>query len=183
MPYSDGELDADYTKLEVGTHVFAFNKVVGFGILIDATVDYEDPAVWAAHGVADPATIQDEVKIIPKIIGTYDGGSPTEDKGYGDKLTQITANTHTMNLRCEYNKANVAFMNKLMNSDNVGVCFFTGQFDEFTVVKGVNASFVAKPAITDEQEKPREWTIDVKWSKIELPVPVTHDASVVALFK
>lgn len=183
MPYADDDLVADYTQLQEGTHTFAFNKVVGFGILINATVDYEDPSVWAAHGVADPATIQDEVKIIPQVIGTYDGGSPTEDKGYGDKLTQITANTHTIDLRCEYNAVNKAFMNKLMNSNNYGVVFFSGNFDEMEVVTGVNASFTAKPAITDEQEKPREWTIQVKWSKIALPVTVAHDASVVALFK
>lgn len=181
MPYGTETL-GEYTKLVSGTHVFSYNKIVGIAILLDASVDYSDPTVWESYA-NDAATMEGKVAIIPKVIGTYDGGNPTTDKGYGNKLEVVTQMTHTIDFRTEYNKINTPFVENLMLADNAGIAFFTGDFEELTVVTGVNVSFANLMPVTDEMDKPREFNYKATWSKIKLPRVVAHNAAVAGLFK
>lgn len=168
MPY--GGTLGDYTPLVSGTHEFAYNKVIAMGVLVDPDVDYTDPAVWAAF-VADDTTIAADVKVIPDVIGSYDGGNPEQDKGYGKRLKVVKKNTHKIDFKSEYNKVNTPFMNDLMTGDNVGIYFITGNSEEFYVIPQA-ISFTSKSPVTDVLEDIREFDGTAEWSKITMPIPI-----------
>lgn len=181
MPYG-GDTLGSYTPLVAGTHSFKYNKVVAIAVLIDSTVDWDDDTVWSGYGTT-PANLPDDAKVIKEVIGTYDGGSSNTDKGYGAKLEVVTDIVHTLPFRMEYNDVNNDFVNKLMTSNNVGIAFMSGNYDELNVVKGIDVTFIPQKPITDEQNKPREFSIVAKWSEIAFPKVITLTDDIKALFK
>lgn len=181
MPYG-GQTLGDYTKLIVGTHSFSYGKVVAIAVLIDGAVDFDSDAVWDGYGTT-PANLPADAKVIKNIIGEYDGGQPVTDIGYGAKLENVTEIVHTINFRMEYNSVNRSFVENLMLSDNVGVAFMTGNYEELNVVKGIEVSFTAQMPVNTEINKPREYTAVAKWSEIAFPSTITLTDDIKNLFK
>ena len=128
------------------------------------------------------ADIAANVKIVKDVIGSYDGGAASQKPGYGNTLEVIDDMVHTLPFRCEYNKANRTFVEKAMLEKNVGICFWTGDYEEFNVVP-YPVSLTNIAPVTEELNKVREFNLSAKWSKIEFSKVLAVNATVKALFK
>jgi len=123
----------------------------------------------------DPSSVQDWVNlicnnlaiVIPSVRGTYDGGSPIEQVGYGRQTNFRAGANHEVQYMHPWQCENVAFYNSFMRlSRDYEFWFVT----ESKLHKGGDNLYVnAQMPITEDVSSVVEFNVTVRWSKYELP--------------
>lgn len=135
--------------------------------------DPTNPNEWIA-GIQAKAII-----IIPKVNGTYDGGSEIETPGYGDQATQLTGYNHVLTYNDPNYKFNADFYNAIKRSSNYRLAYRT----ETQVHLNQNTvSIVPKNPVTDDPASRVVWNVLVKWAEADSPVPYDMPAGVFECF-
>lgn len=148
------------------------NKIVSLAIfLIDAVFTTYSKAEF------DAQIATGDVKIIKGSQGSYDGGNPVLDKGYGEQFQEVVGNTHKLTLMYIFDKDNIDFYNQLMLVKNKGIAFVTGKGELMHVVD-VPVAFAVKMPVTEDLDKKRQVMIEVTWSNLELPLSYDVPANV-----
>ena len=105
--------------------------------------------------------------IVKDADGTYDGGSPTIEKGYGEQYQRVVGNAHKITINIPYVSANIEFLNDLMRVRNKGIAFVTGAGNARVMhFVPVECTFASKMPVTDDLSKERQLMIDISWSQI-----------------
>lgn len=179
MPY-DCSILGNYLELDCLNDSFSYNKVVSVAFIKNPTKDFGDPATYS---YADRTELEQDVSLITKVNGEYDGSEPeVSNEAFGAKLEQIIARKHKLTFDVEYNPKNWDFFNKLAFARNYGVLFLVGNNEELNYSGRVNATVVVKTPITRELDKIRKFVVEVSWSNMDLVKPVSIDSAQRELF-
>src|SRR6188768_1290263 len=97
----------DFVPLDCGLEL---GGIVGLGLIHSnespTTAELEDPAFWEAAFDDSPQRYWN----IPDTRGSYPGGTPTEEEGYGKNSTRRTGADHEATVETEGIRANRDFM-------------------------------------------------------------------------
>jgi hypothetical protein len=124
--------------------------------------DPTDPTEWEA-GIADKKII-----VIPDVNGSFDGGAPVENAGYGDQQTKLVGYNFSLTFRDPNYKNNADFYNALKLSRNYRFGYRTEtqvHLTENTV------TVVPKNPVGEDLTSEVVWDVEVKWSEGDLPTP------------
>jgi hypothetical protein len=123
----------------------------------------------------DPSSTQEWVNlicnnlavVIPNVRGSYDGGAPVEQTGYGRQTTFRSGANHEVTYSHLWQCENVAFYNTFMRlSKDYEFWFVTST----KIHKGGDNLYVnAQMPITDDLSAEIAFNVTVRWSKYELP--------------
>ena len=131
--------------------------------------DPTNPVEWAT-GIGNKNII-----IIPKVNGTFDGGSETEGDGYGDQQTRLLGYNFVLNYKDPNYKQNAGFYNALKRSSNYYVAYRTETQIHFS---DVSVQVIPKNPVTAPTTDTVQWDVTVKWSNKDLPAPFDTPAGI-----
>ncbi|MCC6584530.1 MAG: hypothetical protein IT271_12570 [Chitinophagales bacterium] len=118
-----------------------------------------DSAVWAT-GIANG-----DIKLIPDVIGTWNGGVPKEEAGYGDQTSSISAYEHEVAFKDQRYKGNDTFYDSLAKAKN-NVFFFATETLIHFGTKPV--TILPKSPVSDNTTDKVNWDVMAKWSEKSL---------------
>jgi hypothetical protein len=126
--------------------------------------DYSDPTEWATN-VASGA-----VKVVKFLSGSYDGGSPKFDKGFGSVATIYTNSTHKISANDPNFLNNETFWNEIQKSSGYKVAWVT----ETLIHVGTKpCSIFSKKPVADDFESDVIGMIEIEWKQRNLPLAYT----------
>lgn len=130
-----------------------------------AFVNPSSAAEWTA-GIANG-----NIVVIWQTQGSYDGGSTTEQPGFGRSATSNGGTDHTLIFKDPNYLENPDFYNDLRNISDRTIAFCTE-----TAVHIVNApvTFTPKNPVQDDVNSIVTWEVQAKWSADDSPVPYTQ---------
>lgn len=98
--------------------------------------------------------------------GSYPGGTPTEEDGFGRVIVRRTGADHEVTFEVEGVEDNGAFVNGINQSDNWKFVFVTADNLAFYVE---DTSAYGKVVIDQPVRSIIRWSFSVKWSNIDNP--------------
>jgi hypothetical protein len=132
-------------------------------------VDPSDASEWEALIASDDAIL------IPRVRGTYDGGTDSEGSGFGDEATEFTGRIHTINyFDPNLNKNNSDWYNTFRKNAKNYRMFYKTESLIWEVKAPVSVS--AKVPKTENTQDQVTYEVMVKWSYEDMPVQ--YDAPV-----
>lgn len=143
---------------------------------IDNSFQFTDPTSptqWAA-GIAAKKII-----IISSTNGSFDGGSEVEGPGYGDQQSKLTGYNFQLTYLDPNYKLNADFYNSLKRSSNYRFAYRTETLVHLTEN---TVSVIPKNPVTAALTDEVTWSVLVKWSEGDLPVPYTAPAGIFTCF-
>lgn len=126
--------------------------------------DISNPVEWQA------AIAAKDVIVIPKVRGTFDGGSETEGPGYGDQETKLLGYNFVLTYQDPNYKQNASFYNALKRSSNYYLVYRT---ETQVHSSDVAVQVIPKNPVTEPTTDEVTWAVTVKWSNSDVPTP--HD--------
>lgn len=123
-----------------------------------------DPTVWG-NGIRDG-----NIKLIPDVLGSWNGGVPKEGTGYGDQTTTISSFEHEVAFKDQRFKNNSAFYNAEAKAKD-RIFFFVTETQIFFSKKVVTV--LPKSPATENLDDKINWDVTVKWLENEILIP--HD--------
>ena len=122
-----------------------------------------DPTVWQA-GIDAGAII-----VCPQTSGTYDGGTPKQLKGYGDRKMTYGPRDMKVNFNDPDYVDNYHFYNEISSRTDLVPFFGTSSliriFDEPAII-------TAKDPVIDDLEEEVIWNVEVEVISVNLPIMV-----------
>lgn len=128
--------------------------------VVFADPTYQDSDEWATLVNAGDAWIINEVN------GSYDGGSPNFQTGWGDAIEKLSGITHIANWMVQWTCENTEFFNNLNFQQDLEFFFVTENHLQYS---GITANSFAKAEVTDDMNSVRTWAVETKWSNKNLP--------------
>ncbi|MBA3830064.1 MAG: hypothetical protein H0X33_14075 [Taibaiella sp.] len=125
-------------------------------------IDPTNPVEWKA-GIAAKKII-----VIPETSGSFDGGSEVEGTGYGDQQSKLTGYNFQLTYQDPNYKNNADFYNGLKRTSNYRVAYRT---ESLVHISLNTVSVIPKNPVTDNLSDEVTWSVLVKWSEGDLPVP------------
>lgn len=104
------------------------------------------------------------------VQGSYDGGSTTEEAGFGDQSITNGNTTHTLVVK-DPNYLNCDHWNALRNSSDYTVAYVTENYVHFA---GAVATITPKNPVTDDINAIVTWEIQFKWVNADSPCPYSR---------
>lgn len=160
----------DFVQLECGTEL---GGIIAFA-LIDKEIspsltDLQTPSWWTQRTGSSPQTIW----VIKDTRGSYAGGTPVEEEGYGKTPTLRTGADHEANAEVRGILRNRSFWAIVNQTDKWNVAFITnGEVGHFAE----DVSVFAKQIIDQNIKTSSRMGVNFKWSD-DLSNPVIFDAS------
>lgn len=113
------------------------------------------------------------ILIIPETTGTFDGGTPKEGKGYGNKKTNILGYDYVLNISDPNYIGNAKFWDAIKKSGDYKVAFRT---ETQIHISDEVVTITPKNAIEEDIESEVVWQAEVKWFQKNLVVPNNAEA-------
>lgn len=136
-------------------------------------VDPTDPTEWQA-GIDSG-----EIRIIPEVQGSFDGGAPVEEAGFGDQSTRVTGYNFTLNYKDPNYKDNAAFYNAIRSSRTWRIAYRT---ETQTHIAEAIGQFTPKNPVGENLTDVVLWDVEVKWQDGALPIPYDTPAGIFSCF-
>lgn len=124
----------------------------------------------------NPSSAQDWVNlicnnlaiVIPSVRGTYDGGSPIDQNGYGRIPTSRVGANHEVQYMHLWQCENIAFYNSLMRlAGDFEFWFATGS----KLHRGGKGLYISvQTPITEDVSSAMEFQVTVRWASYDLPL-------------
>lgn len=160
----------DFVQLECGTEL---GGIIAFALIekdVDPSLtDLQTKSWWTQRTAASPQTVW----IIKETRGSYAGGTPVEEEGYGRTPTIRTGADHEANAEVRGILNNRSFWAVINQTDKWNVAFFTNGFIGHFVR---DVSVYAKQVIDQNIKSSSRQGVNFKWSD-DLSNPVVFDAS------
>lgn len=106
--------------------------------------------------------------------GSYDGGSTTEEAGFGNQATINGNTTHTLTYKDPNYGDNCDFYNTLRDSSDYTVAYVTENFVHFTEEV---VTFSPKNPVQDDINSNLTWEVQCKWTNRNSPCPYTKPST------
>jgi hypothetical protein len=135
--------------------------------------DPSDPTEWQA-GIDSG-----EIRIIPEVLGSFDGVTAVEETGFGDLSTRLTAYDFVLTYKDPNYKDNCAFYNAMKQSRNWRIAFRT---ENLVHLSDVSAQAIPKNPITEELTSVVSWEVEVKWTQPDIHCPYDVPAGIFDCF-
>ena len=114
--------------------------------------------------------------MIYKTQGSYDGGSTTELTGFGDDVTFNGNTTHTITYKDpNYSTNNTTVYNALKGSSEYEVVYRTSSKIHFTEAP---VTITPKAPVADDISAVQTYEIQLKWTNPDMPTPVAAPAGI-----
>ena len=144
--------------------------VVAIGLIKDdqspTDDNLEDPAFWEAEIIASPQSYF----VIQNTRGEYNGGTPTEQDGFGLQSTVVTGADHVANFEVEGLIENYNFW-EIVNRRKWKVVIITAGGLMYYV--NVSSSVYAKINNAKSTKAMAFWSVDIKWQSFSNPKVLT----------
>ncbi|MBA4168749.1 MAG: hypothetical protein H0X41_14585 [Chitinophagaceae bacterium] len=127
-----------------------------------AFINPSSPVEWRA------GILSGKIIIIPKVIGSYDGGAEVESAGYGDQSTELTGYNHSLNFKDPNYSTNADFYNALKRSRSYNIAWRTSS--QTHISNGI-VSAIPKNPVTEDLTSAVVWDVTNKWASEELSEP------------
>jgi hypothetical protein len=160
----------DFVQLECGRELGGFTSFV----LIDkdespSLTDLQTLSYWTAKVNASPSNF----RVVNDTRGSYAGGTPVEEEGYGKNSTIRTGADHEANAEVQGVLANRTFTAVVNQTDKWNVAFITnGEIGLYVE----DVSVYAKIVVDQNIKSTMRLMFNFKWSD-DLSNPLTFDAS------
>jgi hypothetical protein len=163
----------DYVQLECGTEL---GGIVAFALfskdLAPTLTDLQTPSYWSQRITASPQTIW----VVKDTRGSYAGGTPVEEEGYGKVPTLRTGADHEANLEVRGVLNNRNFWAAINQTDKWNAALITnGEVGHYIE----DVSVYAKQIIDQNIKSSSRNGVNLKWSD-DLSNPVVFDVSAAA---
>lgn len=135
--------------------------------------DPTDPTEWEL-GISNM-----DIIIIPQTNGSFDGGTEVESAGYGDQSTKLVGYNFTATYGDPDYKDNAAFYNTLKRSRNYRFAYRT---ENLVHITDSAVSVIPKSPVGEDINSEVVWSVLVKWSEADLPVPYVAPAGIFECF-
>jgi hypothetical protein len=153
----------DYVNRECGID---YAGIVGIGLIKDdqnpTDADLEDDAWWTAEIAASPQSVY----VIQNTRGEYNGGTATEQDGFGLQATVVTGADHTATVEVEGLIENRDFWEGV-NRRKWKVALITAGGLMYYV--DVSSSVYAKINNAKSTKAMAFWSVDIKWQSFSNP--------------
>jgi hypothetical protein len=116
-----------------------------------------------------------DIQILWGVNGSYDGGTVTEDVGFGDQEFTNGGRTHIVNIKDPNYYDNCDFYNALSQTQEFKFGYVTENYTHFT---DVVCKFLAKNPVQEDIKSIVLWELEVKWSGDNSPCPYNKPANV-----
>lgn len=157
----------DYISRDCGID---YAGIVGIGLIKDdqspSDADLEDPNWWEAEIIASPQSVY----VIPNTRGEYNGGTATEQDGFGLQATVVTGADHTANIEVEGLIENRDFWEGV-NRRKWKVALITAGGLLYFI--DVSSSVYAKINNAKSTKAMAFWSVDIKWQSFSNPKVLT----------
>jgi hypothetical protein len=163
----------DFEQLSCGTEL---GGIVAMA-LIDKSLsptqtDLQTKSYWTQKINASPQKIW----VIQDTRGSYPGGTPTEEEGFGKTPTLRTGADHEATIEVRGVEDNRAFWAAVNQTDKWGLVFFTNDDLGFYAE---NVSVFSSPVIEQSIKSSIRWKVSAKWSD-DMSNPLVFDSSALA---
>jgi|KBSMisStandDraft_5_1062788.scaffolds.fasta_scaffold01527_11 hypothetical protein len=163
----------DFEQLSCGTEL---GGIVAFALvdksLSPTKTDLQTKSYWQQKTAASPQ----KMWIIQDTRGTYPGGTPVEEEGFGKTPTLRTGADHEASIEVRGVEENRDFWAAVNQTDKWGIVFFTNDDLGFFAE---NVSVYAKIDIQQSIKTSIKWMVSCKWSD-DMSNPLVFDASAIA---
>jgi len=153
----------DYVPRECGID---YAGIVGIGLIKDeespSDANLESAAWWEDEIIASPQSVY----VIPKTRGEYNGGTPTEEDGFGLQATVVTGADHTATVEVEGLIENRDFWEGV-NRRKWKVALITAGGLMYYI--DVSSSVYAKINNQRSTKGMAFWGVDIKWQSFSNP--------------
>lgn len=122
----------------------------------------ESTSEWTA-GIASQ-----DIIVVWKTQGSYDGGATSEQVGFGDSATVNGNTTHTLIYKDPNYAENCDFYNGIKGSSEYTIAFRTSSQVHFA---GAPVTITPKNVIADDINSVVVWEVLVKWTNPDSPCP------------
>jgi hypothetical protein len=156
----------DYTCIDCDDTVeharIGAGAVVHEDAYADIIADPSNDTVWQT------AIAAGKVIIMPKLRGTFDGGTPKIVDGYGRQKNRTTGSDFSASVEDPTYKANWAFYNSLVGKTTWHFAYVT---ESQCHISGVPVNFAPKNPITNNVDDAVVWITDITWFEAFTPAP------------
>lgn len=135
--------------------------------------DPTNPTEWV-NGIRNK-----QIVVIPKVNGTFDGGSEITGPGYGDQATKLTGFNYSSTYNDPNYRLNADFYNALKRASGYRYFYRTGTQVHIT---DVAVSVIPKAPVTDDVNSDVTWNVTVNWSDDDAPIPYNAPAVISTCF-
>lgn len=124
--------------------------------------DPSDEAIWLAQIAAG------NVKIIKRVRGNFDGGTPVKVDGYGDQKEKIIGYDCVLNFSDPVYKSNYPFYNSIAKSKSQYLAF---RSESQCHITDAVVSLAPKNPIEEDINSNVNWQVEVTWRQKDLVKP------------
>lgn len=110
--------------------------------------------------------------IIPKTIGSFDGGTPVMGDGYGDEIERKIADDYVLTVKDPAYKENVEFW-KSAEKEKWHIGFVSET--QLHIVNDSTVRLTAKAPIEEGTETRVVWNVELKWRSKNYPTVIDKD--------
>jgi len=125
-------------------------------------VDPSDDTVWEAQVTAG------EIKVVPAVRGSFDGGTPVKVEGYGDQTEKVIGYDCVLNFSDPVYASNYPFYNSLAGRATQYVAF---RSESQTHISDKKVSIAPKNPIEEDINSNVVWQVEVTWRQKDLVKP------------
>lgn len=131
--------------------------------------DATSPVEWAA------GILSEDIIVVWKTQGSYDGGTTAELPGFGDSATINGNTTHILTIKDPNYKENCDFYNAIKDSSEYRAAFRTSSQVHFT---NAPVTITPKNPIADDLNSIVVWEATMKWTNPDSPCPFNTPAGI-----
>lgn len=162
-PHVSEDCDVAGEKARIRRGAFIHKSV------IDAiNADPTDVAAWNA------AITDNKVILLPKLSGTFDGGTPKMVAGFGDQKEKYSGSDFKANIKDPVYKSNWAFYRSLAGNTSWHFAYWT---ESQVHITDVPVTVAPKNPVTENVDDDVLWEAELSWFQFFTPAP--HDGPAV----
>jgi hypothetical protein len=131
--------------------------------------DPTNPVIWA-NGVASK-----DIIVVPQTQGSFNGGTPIKEPGYGDQKEVITGYDFQIQAKDPNYNANTMFYDAIASSNQWHVGWRSSSKSK---ISGVPATIAPSAPIDDDINATVEWNLDITFTEANHQAPFNAPATV-----
>lgn len=108
------------------------------------------------------------IYVIPETTGTFDGGSPIEGPGYGDRESRFIGFKFGLAYKDPSFQPNTGFYNTISKSTG---WHFIWRTETLTRISNNPVTIVPKSPVQEDTNTEVVWDVEIKWNGADQPIP------------